>query len=176
MANDNNHGEIKPPNGHGGARPGAGRKPTSELYAPEIAAAKRKCADHLPELLENLLELARGGYLRTKEKWERRGAITKKIYEYDDNGVPHMLEKPAYPDHPDQDELVLTERTTETADMDRAANIYLVDRILGKPTQAVELSGPDGDPISLRADVDELRKLPADELIRLHRAALGNTQ
>lgn len=29
----------------------------------------------------------------------------------------------------------------------RMANQYLIDRILGRPTQALEVSGPDGDPV-----------------------------
>jgi len=32
---------------------------------------------------------------------------------------------------------------------DRGANIYLIDRIAGKPVQATELSGPDGGAIPL---------------------------
>lgn len=30
---------------------------------------------------------------------------------------------------------------------DRAANIYLIDRILGKPTQRTEVTGEDGEPL-----------------------------
>jgi len=42
------------------------------------------------------------------------------------------------------------------------ANTYLIDRILGRPTRAVELSGPDGEavPVSLEAlSTDGLNKL-----------------
>lgn len=44
----------------GGRRPGAGRKPTAEKYAPKINAAEKKIADRLPGLVDNLLELANG--------------------------------------------------------------------------------------------------------------------
>jgi hypothetical protein len=46
--------------GRGGARPGAGRKPTREKYASKIAAAEKKIADRLPGIVDSLLELAGG--------------------------------------------------------------------------------------------------------------------
>jgi hypothetical protein len=45
---------------------------------------------------------------------------------------------------------------------DLRANRYLIDRILGRPTQAVEVSGPDGEavPVDLSLlGIDELRQL-----------------
>jgi hypothetical protein len=36
---------------------------------------------------------------------------------------------------------------------DRAAGQYLLDRVMGKPTERQELSGPDGDPIELSGPV-----------------------
>jgi glucose dehydrogenase len=47
-------------NGHGGSRPGAGRKSTGATFASEIQAAKRRIADQLPQLIDNLLTLANG--------------------------------------------------------------------------------------------------------------------
>lgn len=47
-------------NGHGGARTGAGRKPNNEKYASQIGAAYQRIADHLPQLIENLITLADG--------------------------------------------------------------------------------------------------------------------
>ncbi len=44
---------------------------------------------------------------------------------------------------------------------------------LGQWTEKHEHTGADGGPISLEPAVEELRKLPIDELIRLHREALG---
>lgn len=44
----------------GGARPGAGRKPKAEKYARPINAAEKKIADHLPLIVDALLELAQG--------------------------------------------------------------------------------------------------------------------
>lgn len=95
-------------NGHGGARPGAGRKRTAEQFESEIAAAKRRIADRLPQLVDNLLTLADG--VTVKEVDEETGGVL-------------IYSKPP----------------------DLKANIYLVDRILGRPTQAVEVDAdPDG--------------------------------
>lgn len=44
----------------GGARPGAGRKSNAEKYARPIAAAERKIADKLPDIVDRMLELAEG--------------------------------------------------------------------------------------------------------------------
>lgn len=63
------------------------------------------------------------------------------------------------------------ERVYSTPPDFRAAS-YLIDRILGKPTQAVEaqITGKDGGPV--RYSYEELKQLPPDELIRLHRETL----
>jgi hypothetical protein len=46
--------------GHGGARPGAGRKAKAAKFEGPIAGAERKIADRLPELIDNLFALASG--------------------------------------------------------------------------------------------------------------------
>jgi hypothetical protein len=95
-------------NGWGGKRAGSGRKPTAEQFPTEIAAAKRRIADALPQLIENMLTLANGVTVQTVD--EETGGI--EIY---------------------------------TKPPDRKANEYLIDRILGRPTQAVEIDpDPDG--------------------------------
>jgi hypothetical protein len=35
---------------------------------------------------------------------------------------------------------------------DRQANQYLIDRVLGRPTQAVEMGGEDGGPLTIRIE------------------------
>ncbi len=42
---------------------------------------------------------------------------------------------------------------------DRAANQYLIDRILGKPTERSEISGPDGGPVVREVIIE----IPTDE-------------
>lgn len=132
---------------HGGARPGSGRKAKAEKYAPKITAIEDRLADRLPVIIDNLEALADGGYERVKKKFEPAGLIfvtdilrDKAGNAYrDENGEPITGKVRAFPDK-EADEMVCVEMTTETADHDRAANIYLADRILGKPTQAVDLT------------------------------------
>ena len=50
-------------NSHGGARPGAGRKPKALLYADLAACAEQKVADALPTIMDALIESAKGGDL-----------------------------------------------------------------------------------------------------------------
>lgn len=111
---------------HGGRRPGAGRKhaEVSRLRKEFDQVAHELIVDRLPELIGNLVRLANGGYERVERKLEPN----------------------------DRGELVEVERKVEVADADREANKYLLDRVLGKPKQAVEMSGPDGQPIPLAVE------------------------
>jgi hypothetical protein len=114
---------------NGGARPRAGRKPKKTKYELTATEAENKIVDHLPAILDNLIYLANGGYERVEEEWQPAGLVTI--------GSGEEWQK-AYPDK-DPDELVLVKRKVSVADKDRAANIYLVDRILGKPTQKQDI-------------------------------------
>lgn len=129
----------------GGKRPGAGRKPKAEKYAPKINKAEKRIADKLPALVDNLFALADGGYERIEERYEPAGLVLIDSHEVDGDGRVTRTKTRAYPDL-DPATLVLVERKVVTADRDRAANIYLMDRILGKPTEHVEqqVTGADG--------------------------------
>lgn len=143
------------PNPRGGARPGAGRPRKADKFAGPIAAAEARIAGRLDEIVENLLRLADGGYDRVVEKFEPAGLLMVDVEItgeggeplYDAKGAPLMQKRPAFPDL-DPGEMVCVSRTRETAERDRVANIYLLDRILGKPTQAVEVAGPEGEPMA----------------------------
>lgn len=74
-----------------------GRPRKADKFARPIARAEKQIADHLPELIDNMLALASG-------------------------------------DPPD-----------------RAANEYLINRILGKPIERQEIAGADGGPILIAA-------------------------
>lgn len=142
--------------GKGGARKGAGRPRKAEKYAAPIAAAEDRIArkDRLLALIDNLFHLADGGYRRVREQWEPAGLVMRDVPAedadgnpvYGPSGAPMMTKVPAFPDL-DPGEMVCVSRTTEAADKDRAANEYLINRILGRPTQAVEVSGEDGKPV-----------------------------
>ena len=77
-----------------------------------VAEADKAICDHLPQLIKNMITLADGGYQRVEEKWEPSELVPG--------------------------EMVLVERKVSVADRDRAANQYLIDRVLGKPTERHE--------------------------------------
>ena len=87
---------------HGGARPGAGRKPQPDKFKIPIAKAEQKIADKLPWLIDQAMELAEGVV----------------IQEADKDGSPRIYQRPP----------------------DMNAIKYLVDRIMGKPTERRELT------------------------------------
>lgn len=90
--------------GHGGARPGAGRKPKDEKFKQPIAKAEKRIADRLPTLIDKMFELADGVLV---------------------------------------EEISLTGRAVYQKPPDYKALSYLIDRIMGKPTerQEVDLQG-----------------------------------
>jgi len=104
---------------HGGARPGAGRKPKDEKFKVPIAKAEKKIADKLPWLVDQALELAEGVV----------------IQEADKDGNPRIYQRPP----------------------DMNAIKYLLDRIMGKPTDRKEHTFPD-KPIQEMTE-DELKAI-----------------
>ena len=100
-------------NGHGGARPGSGRKPRAERFAGQIAAAEKQVVDRLPYLIGNLMQLADGVSVEEED-------------ENSDDGTRVYTKPPCF-----------------------KSNAYLIDRVLGKATQAVEVSGKDGQPVEV---------------------------
>lgn len=128
---------------HGGARPNSGPKPRAVVAAigDANAATIAKLTSWLPDLLNNLKRLADGGYERVERKFELR-MIVPPPGTFDVNG------RQVQP----YEEMVMVERKVEVADADRLANEYLINRLLGKPTEKKEISGPDGGSISIAAE------------------------
>jgi hypothetical protein len=158
----------------GGKRAGAGR-PAKPKHQAVIERAEKRIADRLPEILDNLFHLATGGYERIEEEWEPAGTVIvdgSEIVETERGPRAVKVKRSAYPDRP-ADELVLVRRRVSIADKDRAANTYLADRILGRPTERQELSTPEGGAIRVKHDLEELRGLPPEELVRLYRELCG---
>ena len=167
----------KPKSTRGGRRQGAGRKPSPATVealkrADALIDAAPKCvrervdaiiATNAITITESLIRLAHGGYQREKQ-WLVPAALVTiervKTIRQDDgtitaatdaNGKPIKERAPAFPDlKPDQ--LVPVKTQTETADGDREAAKYCLDRVLGKPTQAVELTGAGGGPIDVKSE------------------------
>jgi hypothetical protein len=118
-AKPKSNGEIKPKSKRGGRRVGAGRKssPAKAIIAeaatvvvPDLHDVEGILKGCVPRCIANLVKLANGGFEEGEEKWS--------VHDHD--GV--LREKP-----------VLVERKVSIAAPDRAANIYLIDRVLGKP-------------------------------------------
>jgi hypothetical protein len=126
------------PGRSGGARPGAGRKPKSEKYAPQIARTDNCIAAALPQLIDMLLGIASGKAERVEETTQPAGLVmvdqTSEIL--DEHGCPTgrvaRSKIRAFPNLP-PDRMVLVSRRVIRAEPDRAAITYLIDRILGKP-------------------------------------------
>lgn len=138
----------------GGKRAGAGRKPNNERFARPIAAAEKKLGDQLPALAENILALAHGGFPVVSEIWEPAGLVTvddTEVVETDGKAFSVKIKRLAFPGK-NADELVLIKRTVSTAAPSLAANQYALDRIMGRPTEHQELSGPDGGAIPLSVE------------------------
>jgi hypothetical protein len=109
---------------------GPGRRPKAIKFARPIARAEKQIADHLPELIENLFVLANGGYERVEEEWQPAGLVYVGTGEFARRAFPEM----------ESNELVLVKRKSSIADKDRQANEYLINRILGKPTERAEVA------------------------------------
>ena len=149
-------------NGHGGARPGAGRKTKAELYESESRAFNDACAAGLMDRLRALERIAEGAE-RVEERYELALGIVVDDHETNPSGVIVKVKRQLFPDA-GEDEMVLVERKVITLEPDRGANEYLANRILGKPTQAIELSGPDGGAVEISHDPRLLSDAELDAL------------
>lgn len=135
------------PNGHGGARPGAGRKAKAEKFAAQIAALDDRLADRLQRRADNLEYLAEGGYVEEEieEEWKAAGLIFVGSGEWATLAFPHLP--------PEQPVCIARRVKKRVAAPDRVANIYLIDRIAGKPAQRVDLDADPEGTLELTAEV-----------------------
>lgn len=131
--------------GHGGARPGAGRKPKRERYERQWTAFEDCAANDLPQRYAAMTLLADGGFEEVEEEYLPAGLVFVGTGEWATLAFPELP--------PEQ--LVCVKQKKRVAAPDRKANEYLVDRILGRPTQHTEWTGEDGAPIALRLSDDE---------------------
>lgn len=139
--------------GHPG---GPGRPRKRDQNAGAVARAEKQIRDRLPDLIENMLILANGGYERVEEQWARADSL------YIGSGADA---KRMYPDL-EPDELVLVKRTVSIADCDRTANQYLIDRIMGKATQRIQGR-------MLNITPEQLAKMTDNDLDELERQLTG---
>lgn len=104
----------------GGARPGAGPKPSRHKYATAINKAEKRIADRLPELVDLLFKLSKGVSVFDSKALK---ALFEAIQQYEPERVERIIENL---------------KETYTTVPDRAAIEYLANRIMGKPTEKIE--------------------------------------
>lgn len=144
------------------------------LHAAEILAAKNTAAAQLVHYVHNLQTLADGGFESVDEEWVPAGLVL--IDEQpDEDPIGAALgqantrhqRRPrkvlAFPDLPPA-QLVLVKRRRSVLAPDKVANMYLLDRIIGKPEQTSNVNTGEGaaDEQPTNASVDELRTLWTD--------------
>jgi hypothetical protein len=113
-------------------------------------------------VIDNLKHLADGGYERIEERWEPAGMIFRDDWVSDPKkpeAKPRKTSVLAFPELP-ADQMVLIQRTVSIVDSDRAANTYLADRIMGRPTERQEIEAAVAAVIEVRA-VDYREQLEA---------------
>lgn len=128
---------IKPKDGRGGARPGAGRKKKEVKFAGVIADAEKKIADRLPDVIFSMFELAAGV---TVQETTKKG-----------------------------------EEVIYTRAPDYRACAYLIDRILGKPTEPIEIddvTDPENRP-AIPNGVTAMFAEVVRDVVRKHKEAEG---
>ncbi len=143
-------------NGHGGARPGAGRKPKAERYAPEIESANDKVFDRLGDNVDALQARADNDLVVVRTEYAPAGMVTVDDVEIDGEGRVIKVKRPAFP-HLPPEQLVMVKRTETNNGPSETALIWLAEQGLGKPTQQIE---------SIAKNID-LSKLSTEQLERL---------
>jgi hypothetical protein len=124
--------------GHGGSRPGSGRKPGSKWQS---SLEKQAAAQLYREEV-----LARMGPL-VKAQIDAASGIYAKVAvaEMTDQGI--RLRRVTT--EAEIEELVISGRAARVflAEPDMTISKYLTDQVIGKPTESVEVSGPKGGPV-----------------------------
>jgi len=143
-------------NGHGGRRQGAGRKPNAQRYAAVRQSVSDAIAARLHDRVAALELLAEGGYEQIEEELVPAGLVFIDDITVEDGKVVRKRIR-AFPNLPEK-ELVCIRRKRSFAAPDRAANIYLIDRILGKPGTETDEDGGLGDE-DTAPTIDELLEL-----------------
>lgn len=148
---------------HGGARPGAGRKPKRVKFPAEVEALDKRLAAHQEKAARNLIKLADGGYKRVTKVWKPAGLIQIVRTELAEGPQgPKILRylEPAFPNIEDPTTLVCIEQRVEVAEPDRAANEFIIERIAGR----VDVFDDPQDESQAPEITDETRKSAMEKL------------
>jgi hypothetical protein len=133
-----------------------GRPRNAEVHKAKLDTFNGKVANHLPQTYRNLQALADGEAEGYDDEYKAAGVITRKdvarqpdgtVFQ-DRQGKPVIIEALCFP-HLEPTELVKIRRMERHLPQDFRANELMVERIGGKPRQAVELTGEDGEPVRL---------------------------
>jgi hypothetical protein len=146
-------------NGHGGHREGAGRPTSRVLNRAVVEAVETQLRDVVPlRLTPKLVELAEGGRIVRKRKWQPAGTVFVDATEQDPNTLKWARTRTlAFPLLP-ADQLVCVEMTEEELPPDLRAIIYAHDRLMGRTGQGPGDSVEDG-PTSLRDALERSREI-----------------
>lgn len=129
---------------HGGARPGAGRKPSDRPFHSEIQVAKRRAADKLPQLVDAMLRAALRGTEEVNEdvyeEWVPIELVTKR----DSEGADTPVYTPESEGVNDKGE-VCVKRTVKKTVRRRSGDVRaaqdLLDRIMGRAATEQDEAG-----------------------------------
>lgn len=155
---------------HGGARPGAGRKPHRLKYRFEIETFTAKAAKDIASCYENLKRLADGVPHVVEETYETVFSARAKL-----KGEPSAL------DAMNPLDMILVERKVTTPAPDRLANEYIINRVLGRcasQSELMEEETPERAPLDLSAlNPQELNafRLITNKLVHDQRNALSQS-
>ena len=155
----------KPAKKRGGRRAGAGRKKSKATLLKD--QAEQLAADmigaELPGLIANLIKLANGGYQRVEDRYEPAGCVLVDDWITED-GKSRRIRRQAFPNVP-PDQPVLVSRIISTADSDRQACVYLIDRILGRPHEQVKQVGTTATQVNVNV-ISDAERLVAEARAR----------
>ncbi len=133
--------------GWGGSRSNSGRNRKAVTHAGAIKAAEKRCADLLPSRLDIMVKLSDGGIEVTEDTYEPAGMVEIEYVHTvtDDKGNEKAIKakKLAFPEiaKEDPETPVLVKRVIKTSGPDREATQYLINRVMGTPTNKHEFEG-----------------------------------
>lgn len=151
------------PNGHGGRRPGAGRKPKAERWRGKVKAGEKLIADEVLELIRELFRVAHG-YTYDEVTYVPAALVALKLDVVNDDGsVTRGVERLAFPElAPDEPVAVKVVRKRVPADFRAIA--YGIDRIFGRmalplppPLEGADDGSIGPDAVAMAAEIRKSR-------------------
>lgn len=152
---------------NGGARPNSGPKPKAERHETAIQTAEKRCADRLPITLHNLEEIADGLVEDVDEQWVAAGMATIGKGNNERLAFPELAKTEPF-------KLVLVSKKVIKRGPDVRANMYLADRVMGKPADGDEQKIRDVVGAELNAFAETIRENFEPDLAERILSTIGN--